>query len=62
MQVNALLGLIRRKAPPAALAASGRDSTLTRRREWWRRPDLNRQPPGCKPGALPIELRPLPIY
>ena len=24
----------------------------------WRRPDLNRQPPGCKPGALPIELRP----
>src|SRR5208337_2979507 len=24
----------------------------------WRRPGSNRQPPGCKPGALPIELRP----
>ena len=27
--------------------------------EWWRRPDSNRRPPGCKPGALPTELRPL---
>ncbi len=25
---------------------------------WWRRPDSNRRPPGCKPGALPAELRP----
>lgn len=25
---------------------------------WWRRPDSNRRPPGCKPGALPTELRP----
>ena len=24
----------------------------------WRRPDSNRRPPGCKPGALPTELRP----
>ena len=24
----------------------------------WRRPGSNRQPPGCKPGAFPIELRP----
>src|SRR5208337_2664840 len=24
----------------------------------WRRAGSNRQPPGCKPGALPIELRP----
>ncbi len=24
----------------------------------WRRPGSNRQPPGCKPGALPVELRP----
>ena len=24
----------------------------------WRRPDSNRRPPGCKPGALPAELRP----
>ena len=27
-------------------------------RSWWRRPDSNRRPPGCKPGALPTELRP----
>ena len=26
----------------------------------WRRPDSNRRPPGCKPGALPAELRPRP--
>ena len=24
----------------------------------WRRPGSNRRPPGCKPGALPVELRP----
>ena len=24
----------------------------------WRRADSNRQPPACKAGALPIELRP----
>ena len=24
----------------------------------WRRSDSNRRPPGCKPGALPTELRP----
>lgn len=24
----------------------------------WSRPGSNRRPPGCKPGALPIELRP----
>src|SRR6185437_5655845 len=24
----------------------------------WRRADSNRRPPGCKPGALPTELRP----
>ena len=28
------------------------------RRNWWRRAESNRQPPGCKPGALPVELRP----
>lgn len=28
------------------------------RGEGWRRPESNRQPPGCKPGVLPIELRP----
>jgi hypothetical protein len=25
---------------------------------WWRRGDLNPQPPPCKGGALPVELRP----
>ena len=25
---------------------------------WWRRPDSNRRPAGCKPAALPAELRP----
>ena len=25
---------------------------------WWRRRDLNPQPPPCKGGALPVELRP----
>jgi integrase/transcriptional regulator with XRE-family HTH domain len=29
-----------------------------RGREEWRRPGSNRQPPACKAGALPIELRP----
>ena len=28
-------------------------------RKMWRRPGSNRQPPRCKRGALPIELRPL---
>jgi hypothetical protein len=28
-------------------------------RRWWRRRDSNPRPPGCKPGALPAELRPL---
>ena len=26
-------------------------------RVWWTRPGSNRRPPGCKPGALPAELR-----
>ena len=32
--------------------------TATALTRWWRRPDSNRRPPGCKPGALPTELRP----
>lgn len=28
------------------------------RHPWWRRPDSNRRPSGCKPDALPAELRP----
>ncbi len=27
---------------------------------WWSQPGSNRRPPGCKPGALPAELWPLP--
>ena len=34
------------------------DCGLRRGGPWWRRPDSNRRPPGCKPGALPTELRP----
>src|SRR6185369_9650808 len=34
-------------------------STLSERlARTWRRADSNRRPPGCKPGALPAELRP----
>ena len=33
-------------------------ATNTRQRDEWRRPGSNRQPPACKAGALPIELRP----
>ena len=28
------------------------------RLQWWRRWESNPQPPACKAGALPIELRP----
>lgn len=28
-----------------------------RRCEWWTLPGSNRRPPGCKPGALPSELK-----
>ena len=38
------------------LTGLGPDKTLSL--EHWRRPGLNRQPPACKAGALPIELRP----
>ena len=36
------------------LASSGQCCRIN----WWRRPESNRRPPGCKPGALPTELRP----
>ncbi len=26
--------------------------------QWWRRSGLNRRPPGCKPGALPLSYAP----
>ena len=33
-------------------------ATADKRVRQWRRPGSNRQPPACKAGALPIELRP----
>jgi hypothetical protein len=42
-------------SPRAACAVPSRYC----RRGWWRRRDSNPRPPGCKPGALPTELRPL---
>ena len=33
-----------------------------RRNGQWRRPGSNRQPPACKAGALPIELRPRDLF
>ena len=41
----------------SSVLRSATDSNATG--PWWRRPDSNRRPPGCKPGALPTELRPL---
>ena len=38
--------------PPCPPASSQRTSLH------WSRPGSNRQPPGCKPGALPVELQP----
>ena len=45
---------------PSRLAAPRSSSVLRGlgRAEWWRRRDSNPRPPGCKPGALPAELRP----
>ena len=39
-------------------AAGSQGSRASSRAEDWRRPGSNRQPPRCKRGALPIELRP----
>src|SRR5438034_5604491 len=39
----------------ANAAARGQASNLALQ---WRRPGSNRQPPACKAGALPVELRP----
>lgn len=37
--------------------ASAISLSATPQRNWWTRTELNRQPPACKAGALPIELR-----
>jgi hypothetical protein len=42
----------------AATRAQPRNSLSSARLAWWRRPGSNRQPPACKAGALPVELRP----
>ena len=54
-----------RREPDCSLSytahvALERDSQLMLRQlhRWWRRGDSNPRPPGCKPGALPTELRP----
>ena len=42
------------------LLSSDRHTALgTTHAKWWSRWDSNPRPPGCKPGALPAELRPL---
>ena len=46
-----------RIATSVMLVIQAREQVLS----WWRRPDSNRRPPGCKPGALPTELRPRPF-
>src|SRR5687768_4121082 len=51
-QKNRLLSRSRRINADAATRAQKDFSRL------WRRPGSNRQPPACKTGALPIELRP----
>ena len=38
---------------------SKNSANLATLRILWRRPGSNRQPPACKAGALPVELRPL---
>jgi hypothetical protein len=45
------------KEPPASAEVVATSSSRSRR--GWRRRDSNPRPPGCKPGALPAELRPL---
>ena len=56
-------GWSRRRAPPRFRATSGhgrsRNLDVIAGQAWWRRRESNPQPPPCKGGALPIELRPL---
>ena len=46
--------------PCISAGFAGRDhhSCTTAVRRWWRRSGLNRRPPGCKPGALPLSYAP----
>jgi hypothetical protein len=49
----------RNALPMRRARASGIDIPAVRDKGgWWRRWDSNPRPPGCKPGALPTELRP----
>ena len=43
---------------PFAQSASAALAFSTANEAWWSRWDSNPRPPGCKPGALPTELRP----
>ena len=49
-----------RVSPRGEQAASNANHSteLKAHENWWRRRDSNPRPPGCKPGALPTELRP----
>ena len=43
------------RGPTEEIEAARKSSV---RLQWWRRWESNPQPPACKAGALPIELRP----
>ncbi len=45
-------------APPRHIVPALARTRLASLDDAWRRSDSNRRPPGCKPGALPVELRP----
>ena len=45
-------------AGPAPRLYKGRGGLPEPWRGWWRRSESNRQPPGCKPGALPLSYVP----
>ena len=51
-------GLSGEEATAAALPQESAKCLAQQELMNWSRAGSNRQPPGCKPGALPIELRP----
>lgn len=51
--------VVRLKAAAFPFGHDGMLRSVQRQHRWWRRPESNRRPPGCKPDALPIELHPL---
>ncbi len=49
---------VRSTRPTAVVPFTPHSALRIPHSEWWSRRDLNPRPPGCKPGALPPELRP----